>query len=88
MLQEARLILAMNSTANGQNLGIYAADEKNYTSEETFSITKPEPLDLTVEKLGKDNVKQANVNFRLGTSVSGEGFATWGSYTINEYGSI
>lgn len=72
----ARLVLAQNPKAQGQNMGIFAAEQKYYTGEQTFNITKSTPIDLTVVKYGKNNVKQSGVNFRLG---NGSASAIWGN---------
>lgn len=72
----ARLVLAQNPKAQGQNMGIFAAEQKYYTGEQTFNITKSTPIDLTVAKYGKNNVKQSGVNFRLG---NGSASAIWGN---------
>lgn len=71
----SRLLLAQNPKAQGQNMGIFAAEQQSYVGEQTFNIEN-RPVDLTVVKYGKDNVKQANVNFRLG---NGELNAIWGN---------
>jgi len=72
----ARLVLAQNPKAQGQNMGVFAAEQKSYTGEQTFNITKSIPIDLTVVKNGKNNIKQSGVNFRLG---NGTLCATWGN---------
>ena len=72
----ARLVLAQNPKAQGQNMGIFAAEQKYYTGEQTFNITKSTPIDLTVVKYGKNNVKQSGVNFRLS---NGNLYGTWGN---------
>ena len=72
----ARLVLAQNPKAQGQNMGIFAAEQKYYTGEQTFNITKSIPIDLTVVKYGKNNVKLSDVNFRLS---NGNASATWGN---------
>ena len=72
----ARLVLAQNPKAQGQNMGIFAAEQKYYTGEQTFNITKSIPIDLTVVKSGNNNVKLSGVNFRLS---NGNTSATWGN---------
>ena len=73
----ARLVLASNPKVHGQNIGFFAAESQNYTGEQTFYITKKEPVSLTVVKSGKNGNKLAIVHFFL-TNDAGA-FAHWGS---------
>lgn len=64
---KARLMLALTKGGNGQNLGIFAAEQKNYIGECTYDIKKTK-ANLTIVKYGNDIAKgneQAGVNFIL-----------------------
>jgi len=74
---KARLVLALNPQATGQNLGVFAAEQKSYTGQLTYDISKQEPIDLTVVKSGNDSIKQANVKFYLRKDGDKTTYAKW-----------
>ena len=87
---QAKLVLAQNPKAQGQNMGVFAAEQKTYTGEQTFNITKVQtnPIDLTVVKYGTNNVKQPNVKFYLSREAGARVYAMWATKEVGQNGEI